>query len=250
MGEEHLGKLYLFIGFINLVYFLVINARSISFSKFFLLLGLVLIVIGFIKLKFGDNARYHKIFIVLRVFMLMILASFLIMESFIAFEGSKRELVKSDYIVVLGAGLWGETPSDILYKRMDVALDYIHKNPEVKIILSGGKGPGEDITEAEAMKRYFIKNGIDEKMIFKEEKSTSTEENIKYSKQLINTFDKNKNISITIVTSNFHMLRSKLLAKRAGFVVHEYSAPILSWLIPTYYTREYFALIKYFVLKI
>jgi len=246
-----LGRFYILLGIINLIYFLFINARRISFSSFFLFLGIILVLFGVFHIKFGNliDVKYPKIFLVFKVVMITILISFLAVESLIAFEGSKKQPVKSDYILVLGAGLWGEIPSDVLYKRMDAALEYVNKNPDVKIILSGGKGPGEKITESEAMERYFVKHGVNKERIFREEKSTNTVENIKYTKELISTFDKRENISVTIATSNFHMLRSKLIARSAGFEVHEYSAPILSWLIPVFYTREYFAVIKYVVFR-
>ena len=244
-----MGKFLVFTGIISMAYFAFLNLRNISFSKFFLMLGILLIFSGVIYIKFIDIIvhRFPKIFLMFKIVMIIIIISFLAVETVMIYDGSKKQFVKSDYVVILGAGLWGETPSDILYKRLDAALEYIHKYPDVKIILSGGRGPGETITEAEAMKRYLIKNGIQENMILKEEKSTSTEENIKYTKELIQSLNDKENISVTLVTSNFHILRSKLLAQREGFKVSVYSAPILSWLIPTYYTREYFALMKYFI---
>lgn len=246
-----MGKFLIITGILNLIYFAFIKSRSISFSEFFLLIGILLIIFGAIYIKFIDLIieRCPIIFLMLKVVMIIIIISFITLETAICYDGSKKQYVKSDYVVILGAGLWGETPSDILYKRMDAALDYIHKYPEVKVILSGGKGPGEIITEAEAMKRYLIQKGVPEKMLFKEEKSTSTEENIKYTKTMIRSMNDKEMISVTLVTSNFHILRSKLLAQKEGFKVYVYSAPILSWLIPTYYTREYFALMKYFLIK-
>ncbi len=238
-------------GLLNIAYFVFLYTRGIAFSKFFLLSGLFFTVWGFVSKRRGYDfsVRYPKISIAINILLIAALASFLILESFIIMEGTKKDLVKTDYVVVLGAGLWGETPSDTLYKRLDAALAYINKNPEIKIVLSGGKGPGENITEAEAMKRYLVSKGISEKNIYKEEKSTSTEENLRYTKELINNISKKDKTSLTVVTSNFHMLRAKLLAEKGGFETFEYSSPILSWLMPVCYVREYFAMIKYFVFR-
>lgn len=234
----------LIIGILSLIYFIALKVGGISFSQFFLAAGLFFIIWEI----FSKNLKYKfpKISLLLNVSVLLLFVSFLIIEGFIIIEGNKKDLAKSDYVLVLGAGLWGDTPSDTLYKRLDGALQYLKINPEVKVIVSGGMGPGETITEAEAMKSYLVKKGIPEKNIIKEEESRSTEENINNSKELLIPNNKD-NITVTLVTSNFHMLRSKLLAEKAGFKTYEYSAPILSWLIPVNYVREYFAMVKYLV---
>lgn len=64
--------------------------------------------------------------------------------------------VNSDYLIILGARVRGETPSLDLQYRLDVAYDYLEKSPSTKAILTGGQGKGEDITEAEAMRRYLV----------------------------------------------------------------------------------------------
>ena len=121
---------------------------------------------------------------------------------------------------------------------------------ETRIIVSGGQGPGETITEAEAMKRYLVQHGISEDRIIKEDKSTNTKENLIFTRRLIREIDSKENIKITIVTSNFHMFRSRTLAKEVGFdEVQSWSAPIHPLLIPTYYVREYLAIVKGLILN-
>src|SRR5690625_308463 len=92
---------------------------------------------------------------------------------------------KNEYAIILGAKVIGETPSLSLQYRVDSALQYAIEYPHVKLILSGGQGPGEDITEAEAMKRFLLENGIEEKRLLLESESTSTYENIFLSVKLI-----------------------------------------------------------------
>lgn len=237
------------LGIFSILYFIVLRVRGISFSTFFALAGVFFLIWGFVSIKNGYefNVRYHKISRLMRIVTTLVVISFILIEGLITYNGTRKDTAKTDYVIVLGAGLWGDTPSDVLSKRLDAALEYINLNPEAKVIVSGGQGPGETITEAEAMQRYLVTKGVPKDKILMEDKSTSTEQNLNNSKELIKKADKNENPSITVVTSNFHMLRAKLIGTKAGLKVHEYSAPILTWLIPVCYVREYFAMIKYFI---
>jgi uncharacterized SAM-binding protein YcdF (DUF218 family) len=123
-------------------------------------------------------------------------------------------------------------------------MEFLEKYPNTKVIVSGGQGPGEDITEAEAMKRYLISNGISENQIIKEEKSTSTEENLIYSREVIKKLDSRDDMKITLITTNFHMFRSKFLANRFGLDVYSAPSDLHPLLIPNYYVREYLAVIN------
>ena len=80
------------------------------------------------------------------------------------------------------------------------------------LIMSGGQGPGEDIPESEAMAAYAVDQGVDDKRIITEQKSVSTEENLMFSKELI---DK-ENAKIVIVTTAYHVFRALILAKQQG----------------------------------
>ena len=124
---------------------------------------------------------------------------------------ANKGVVKSDAIMVLGCRVTGEEPSLSLKRRMETALDLYNEGYGKYIILSGGKGPGEDISEAEAMKRYFISKGINEEYLIIEDKSTSTYENFKYSKPLM----KEKGIKDIIVVSNrYHLKRASNIANQ------------------------------------
>ena len=120
-------------------------------------------------------------------------------------------------------------------------------NPDVKIVVSGGKGPGESITEAEAMERFLIKHGVAKKQIIKEEKSTSTLENLKFTTEILEGLENKENIEVTIVTNNFHVFRAKFLAQRQGLKVYGYPAPLHPMLVPTCFVREYLAVINSFI---
>ncbi|ACL76788.1 YdcF family protein [Ruminiclostridium cellulolyticum] len=172
------------------------------------------------------------------------LVSFIIITAIIITSAIPDKEQQVDSVIVLGAGLKGETPTLVLKKRLDYTLEYYKLNPDVRIIVSGGQGKGETITEAEAMKRYLVKHNIHENIILKEERSTSTYENMQYSKNLYeNTMGKPLG-KVMIITNDFHMFRAKILAKRAGLKPYGISSGTPWYLYPNVCLREYFALFK------
>jgi uncharacterized SAM-binding protein YcdF (DUF218 family) len=248
-------KVFVGLGFLSILYYaaLTIFGGRISFSEFWILMGIFLITIGsvepFLKRnRLISSKRTKRVFF---TFFSLIMASFIIIEGFIIYYGSHKKFKESDYILILGAGLRGERLSLTLSQRMFKSLEYLEEYPNTKIIVSGGQGPGEDITEAEAMKRFLISHGIDEKQIIKEDKSTSTSENLLYSKGVLSQIDSNEKLKISIVTTDFHMFRTKFLANRVGFEVYSVPSKLHPLLAPNYYVREYLAVINsYFFDKI
>lgn len=143
-----------------------------------------------------------------------------------------------DYMIVLGAHVRGEVVSRALAQRLDMAYDYAVKesNKECRIIVSGGQGSNEDITEALAMKRYLVAKGLEESRIFMEDKSTDTNENIELSADM---YIKDKSAKVVIVTNNFHVFRSIQLAKADGLKnVSGLAAPCNIGLLLNYMVRE------------
>lgn len=116
----------------------------------------------------------------------------------------------NEYAIILGAKVNGETPSLSLKYRLDAAIQYAELYPDVQFILSGGQGHDEDISEAEAMHRYLTEHGINSDRLIMEEQSTSTYENILFSKQLLDDTVS----SITIISNDFHLYRAQYIAKK------------------------------------
>jgi len=196
---------------------------------------------GFISIGQG------KIIAGIEIFFFIGLVSFVFIEILIILSAREKHTGKSDYLIILGAGLTGKIPSSPLLQRLYSSLEYVEINPNIKIVVSGGRGTDESITEAEAMKRFLIKHGVDKDNIIKEERSTSTLENLKFTTEILKELDKKKNIEVTIVTNNFHIFRSKFLAKRQGLKAFGYSAPLHLMLVPNCFVREYFAVINSFI---
>ena len=146
-----------------------------------------------------------------------------------------------DYVVVLGAHVKGDVPSKALELRLKAALKYARENEDTTLILSGGQGFGEEITEAECMENYLTAHGISKKRLVLEEKSTSTKENLKFSDELTGCSKKNTGI----LSNNFHVYRAVKLAEKLGY---EYPCGIAAASDPVmqvhYVVREVAALIK------
>lgn len=148
---------------------------------------------------------------------------------------------KAEYLIVLGAKVNGSDMSLSLYNRAEAALRYLQKNPETKVIVTGGKGHGEHITEAEAAARYLLENGIEDNRILKEDKSTSTFENFLFAKEFIPDLHGD----VVIASNDFHLFRARMIAKRLGYMnVHTLAAPTPNVVKIQTYTREYAAVLK------
>lgn len=176
------------------------------------------------------------------------LITFVIVEGAVIAKGRANAVPKGDYVLVLGAGRKGEVPSISLKSRLDKTSEYLKQNKDTKVIVSGGQGEGESLTEAEAMKRYLINAGIAESRIIKEEKSTSTEENLKFSKSILEDLEKDQKYSLVLITSDFHAFRTEMLSKRVGLNIEVLPAKTPLYIYINYSIREYLAVIKTFVI--
>lgn len=193
------------------------------------------------------NKRIIKI---LAVSFVLILLSFLVIEGLIIYNGWKMPIEEVDYVIILGARLYGTIPSPALRERLIVARDYLFEHKGLKVVVSGGQGANEDIPEANAMEQYLISKGIDKDRIIVEDKSTSTYENIKFSLEKIREEDNREELKILLVTNRFHVFRAKFLTNRLGVVAYGLPAKTPPSIILNSYLREYFAVIKSFVFDV
>lgn len=180
------------------------------------------------------------------VFALILLLYFAFLHSKIRNQSETEVPKHADYIIILGARVKGEIPSLSLQYRIDAAANYLKKNKETMAISSGGQGSGEDITEAEAIKRGLIAHGIASDRVLLEDKSTDTVENIRFSKKLIPKHLKTG----LIVTNDFHLYRAKSIAKDHGLNLQGIPAETPTIAIPKSYIREYLAITKYYLDKL
>lgn len=144
-----------------------------------------------------------------------------------------------DYVIVLGARGKEHTQTDSLKNRLDKAIEYVQDNPYTILVLSGGRGPGEAVSEAQFMYQYLVYNGVNPDKLLIEDMSQSTVENIAYSKAVIEQYRlksktttvlpppkagalpfaiaPDKPLEIGVLTSNFHIYRARLTARKWGF---------------------------------
>ncbi|MBR4993410.1 MAG: YdcF family protein [Lachnospiraceae bacterium] len=162
---------------------------------------------------------------------------FIIKENFNKPEGETT-------LVVLGCAVYGETPSRILARRVDAAGKFLEENPDVVAILSGGKGEGENISEAECMYRRLVARGIDPDRLYKEDKSVSTRQNLEYSLKIIK--EKGLPEQITITTSGFHAYRARMVARDMGLETKSLTCLTPWYALPTYYIRELYGILYQF----
>lgn len=156
-------------------------------------------------------------------------------------SASNRHPKEPTTVVILGCGVYGERPSLMLVERMDAAFEFLTENPDAVCILSGGKGEGENISEAECMYRYLTAKGIEPERLYKEDDSVSTRENILYSQKII---EENSLASdMTIVTNEFHQYRASKIAEKLGITTYAVSGRTAWWLFPTFSVREMFGIV-------
>lgn len=123
------------------------------------------------------------------------------------------------YVIVLGAGVDGTRPSLSLRYRLDAAYAYLTANSDAICIVSGGQGPGEDITEAACMYADLTAKGIAPERVWQEDAATNTQENIAYSLALIEEKTGVRPESAGIISSEFHLYRAGMFAARQGLTM-------------------------------
>ncbi|MGF1919547.1 YdcF family protein [Enterococcus faecalis] len=155
---------------------------------------------------------------------------------------------KIDYIIVLGAGIIDENVTPLLKSRLDKAIEYYLNNQDCKIVVSGGQGENEPVSEAYAMRKYLLRQGIPLKDILYEDESTNTYENMLYSKKLIeqDSHYVTNSSKICFTTNNYHVLRGAIYAKKVKLHAEGIGAPTASYFLPSALIREYIALLLYY----
>jgi len=148
-------------------------------------------------------------------------------------------------IVVHGAGLLGDRVPPLLASRLDRALGIWHaaqaRGRTPLLVPSGGKGSDEKVSEADAMSAYLAEHGVPAQDVLPEDRSTSTRENLLFSRELLARQGVDRDI--VLVTSNFHVLRTALLARSVGLDAQAVGAPTARYYLPSAILREFAAVL-------
>lgn len=181
-------------------------------------------------------------------FVVVLLCAEVLLVGFIAVYGQYDTAnYKEDAVIILGAGVHGDRVSVPLQLRLDTAVRYHRKNPDALLVVTGGQGFQETVTEASAMEKYLLSRGVAADKIVKEEHATSTEENMRFSKEILDV-RLGSDYEIVVITNNFHIYRSASIAKMVGFEKPAHLHAGLQWynLVPCY-LRESLAVLKMWV---
>ena len=153
---------------------------------------------------------------VLGVLAALALIAFAILELPILRDARTDPDPKADYIIVLGAQVRGTEPSWSMHDRLTAALDYLNAYPKSKAVVSGGQGPDEGCSEAEAMQTWLLAQGVAPERILLEDQSETTRENLTYSFNVIRSWGGDPAEGVGVVTSEYHLHRAKLMAEALG----------------------------------
>lgn len=213
-----------------------------------ILLWLVLGMVSFKNVEIDDVLSVIMLVVNTILLYLLLVFSNFILSSFI--YGIYRPLLRQDYIIVLGSGLMGgNRVTPLLAGRIDRALKVYRRQADKKkkppmLIMSGGKGGDEQIAEGEAMKRYALEQGIPEDRILVEDQSENTYENMLFSRQLIENREADmKHLHILFSTSNYHVFRAGIYARKAELKAQGIGAKTKFYFWYNALLREYVAIL-------
>ena len=186
--------------------------------------------------KYLSSFVFGKVIISFLLILFLFLLSFAFVVTVNILLKIKRKANEETTLLVLGCRVRKDGASTMLKTRLNATYKYLTENKNAKCILSGGKGCDEPCAESEYMYNYLTEKGIDKKRLYVENRSTTTEENILFSKRII---EQNNLISkVTIITNGFHQYRAYRFAKELGIESYSYSAKTPLIVLPTYYIRE------------
>ncbi|HJA68682.1 MAG TPA: YdcF family protein [Firmicutes bacterium] len=209
------------------------------------MLGLPILILGvldvplrrFFKLKWGRALKYFIMFCY--AFFLITFGISLILISSVPTEENQ-----TDAVIVLGSGVSNGRVSPTLQYRLDAAYDYAVQYPDALVVVSGGKGEINSPSEAAVMRDYLVARGLKEDRIILEERSQSTYQNLKYSKEILDNL-LGEDYTVTVATSKFHAYRARRIALDLGMDAGALPAKTVWYMELNNYLREYLSIYNY-----
>ena len=209
----------------------------------FLSLGMAFVILFLIFAyplfgRFTSEAwfRFIYLFLSLSIFYLIFIMVMYTLTSWLNLINIRQKHL--DYVVVLGAGLIGKKVTPLLASRINRGIQIYHRNPGSKLIMSGGQGSDEEIPESHAMAKYAEEQGVPQSDIIIEDKSKTTNENLRFSHNLMKP-----DSTFCLVTSSYHVYRALVLAKRQGLQCVGYGAKTKWYFTLNAFIREFIAYI-------
>ncbi len=232
---------------LSLVYIARFPRNQGSYLPF--VVGVGLLVLDYLKYKENKNKALMVLYRITQGCFVYFIITFTIFCFTVFSNRNIDEDREYDSIIVLGAGLnGGRNVSRTLRYRLEKAIELYELN-QVPIVVSGGQGKDEMVSEAFAMKEYLTNQGIPEEDIYLEDKSTSTEENFDFSKVVLdNVFTDDYEIVFT--SNDFHISRAEKYMENSGLEGYGVGAPSDFTMIPSNYLREYLVTHIYYLNEI
>ena len=193
---------------------LVLGGAAVCLTSPAKYIGMVLAAWGVLVFLFPRLPRTGRI--ILGCAVVLALAAFALCELPVLRAAKTDADPQADYLIVLGAKVNGTTPSHAMADRLDAALDYLQTFPDASVIVSGGQGDDEGISEAEAMAVWLRAHGIDDTRILLEDQSETTRENLENSFAIIRAHGGDPADGVAIVTSEYHLYRAREMAAALG----------------------------------
>lgn len=216
-------------------------------------LGLILLIAGVLTtIRCIIGAAFKLIWKIIRkplaILLVVVLVAMALTSLPILLGVESQPETPCDYLIVLGAGVDGDTPSPILQDRINAAYAYLTKHPDTVCIVTGGKGDDENLSEAQCMFDHLTAMGIVPERIWMENQATSTVENFKYSIALMQEKTGGIPKSVGVLSNEFHLFRASMIAGDQGLNPIFIAAPTSDALTRIYYTvREIFVLWNYLI---
>lgn len=181
--------------------------------------------------------------------LIILILAIIFVSVFLAVYGKKDNATfNEDAVIVLGKGLDGDKLPVNLANRLDKAVEFHKKNPSALIIVSGGKGSNDKLSEAQAMYDYLISKGVPDGIVIKEDKSTITYENFAFSSEILKE-KLGEKYSVVFISNYFHIWRAERHAKELGLNVTHLGAKIKWYTVPANYLREFITFVALLVFK-
>lgn len=149
-----------------------------------------------------------------------------------------------DVVLVLGAGLKNGHPTPTLERRIDTASVWLLRHPGVAVVACGGMAPGQPMSEAAAIRDGLVARGVARERILLEDRSITTEQNLRFARELLLSRGAGQRPRALVATSNFHLARAKMLASRVGFEPFGLPASTPWYSLPNCVARESLAMVK------
>ena len=152
---------------------------------------------------------------VLLILLGLALVLFGALEVFIAVHSATNIVGDPETMVIFGCQMRKDGPSILLRDRLDTALGYWEEHPDIKIVVTGGKGDDEHVSEAQGMYDYLTGHGVDGENIYMEDQSRNTWQNVNYTFALMQQEGWGLTDDVVLVSSGFHLARIEMLWDRA-----------------------------------